>query len=763
MIGERKTVRLPRRYLVGLVSLLGLAVFVVGSGAVTTVAACAVASPVNHLADSNFEVDAIIPPPANAKKNTLPTGGANLKKNGGTGCIDWGVVADSKQPDATTGSNDNSFGQGTSENDAVPTIVSDSIPPNKSDLLNFGVYEELAGTRTFVALYWARINSPSGTTNMDFELNQNSCDPSKPPTATPPGNLCSSNGVTPVRRSGDKLLIFNLSSGGTAVDILIRTWDGSAWVGETALNSTQALGSINYDALSTAADNDGLGVLDSLTFGEVVVDFQALLGSNQTCGSFGSVYLKSRSSDSFSAEMKDFIAPKPVTLTNCTAISTSATTTTPVGNSISDTATLTNANSPTGGATFKLYSDASCTTLVTTLTGSNWSGSGGTYTSTATYPSPAVGTYYWIASYAGDVNNSSATGKCGDAGEQSDVTKRSPTIGTTPSAGGKVGVVVLNDTATLSGAFNPTGSVTFKLFDPSQTCPTDTPVFTQTVALTGASATTTLGPTANKAGTWRWVASWPGDANNNGPVTSGCTEEEVTVTKATPTLSTTPNPTSGTVGVTALNDSATLSGGFSPTGSIVFSLWDPDQTCGTGTPRFSVSVALTANSATTTTGPVADKVGTWRWTASYAGDANNDPASSPCTAELVTIAKAPSTISTAQTVYPNDSATVGGTTGAVTFELYGPFADAASVVCSGTAKFSQTVAQSNGAAQTTNYPGASGVTAYGVVDGANSTEGWYGWRVTAAEDATHEGRRSACNEKVNITITDYAGTGVKFP
>ena len=64
------------------------------------------------------------------------------------------------------------------------------------------------------------------------------------------------------------------------------------------LNATgKAIGSINYDALPTAADNDGLDVLSSLTFGEVLVDFQALLGSSQSCGSFGSVYLKSRSSD----------------------------------------------------------------------------------------------------------------------------------------------------------------------------------------------------------------------------------------------------------------------------------------------------------------------------------------------------------------------------------------------------------------------------------------------------------------------------------
>jgi hypothetical protein len=110
-------------------------------------------------------------------------------------------------------------------------------------------------------------------------------------------------------------------------------------------------------------------------------------------------------------------------------------------------------------------------------------------------------------------------------------------------------------------------------------------------------------------------------------------------------------------------------------------------------------------------------------------------------------------------VYPNDSATTTGTTGDVTFELFGPFADAGSVVCTGTAKFTQTVSQTSHVANTTNYPGAS-VTAYGVVDGAAS-EGWYGWQATAAANATNEGRRSSCDEKVNIQITDYAGTGVK--
>ena len=736
----------PRVYVFALVGLLALCALFVASGT-AVIQACATQ---DTLSGSDFEIDKIVPPPSGAKRNELPTGGANLKLNGSGTCIDWGSVSDSKQPDGTTGSNDNAFGQGTSENDAVPTVVTDSIPPNKSDLLNFGVYEERAATKTFVALYWARINSPSGTTNMDFELNQNSCDSSKPPATTPPGNVCSANGITPARLSGDKLVIFNLSSGGTVVDILLRTWDGSAWVGETQLNTSgKAIGSINYDALGTTADNDGLGVLSPLTFGEVVVDFQALLGSNQACGSFGSVYLKSRSSDSFNAEMKDFIAPKPVTLTNCTAISTSATASVPVGSSISDTATLTNASSPTGNAVFKLYSDATCQTLVTTINGSAWSGGNGTFTSTATYATPAVGTYYWIASYAGDANNSSATGTCGDTGETSEVTKRNPTLGTTPSPStGTVGVTALNDSATLSGAYNPTGSIVFSLWDPDQTCGTGQPAFTVTVPLTGNTATTTTGPTATKAGTWRWTATYAGDANNNA-ASSGCEAELVTIAKQSPTLSTTPNPTSGVVGVAVLNDSATLTGGANPTGSIVFSLWDPDQTCGTGQPAFTATVPLTGNTATTTTGPTANKVGTWRWTAAYAGDANNEAASSGCEAELVTIDKAPSTISTTQSYLPNDTATIGGGGGGtVDFKLYGPFTDAQlpTAQCTGTP-----VVTVNGAAVSSGTASTNNTTQ------SISASGWYLWLVVYSGDPTHEGATSACgDERFKLTVDNNA-------
>src|SRR5207247_1354410 len=101
-----------------------------------------------------------------------------------------------------------------------------------------------------------------------------------------------------------------------------------------------------------------------------------------------------------------------------------------------------------------------------------------------------------------------------------------------------------------------------------------------------------------------------------------------------------------TVGVT-LNDAATLSGGSSPTGSITFTLYDPDQATCTGTPRFTQTVTVTGNGTYSTAGGFGkDKPGTWRWTASYSGDSSNNPASTGCNDEQVAIGKATPALTT---------------------------------------------------------------------------------------------------------------------
>ncbi len=67
---------------------------------------------------------------------------------------------------------DDSFGQGSKEDTVVPTVVDGSIPPNKSDLKNFGVYLEETAGDDFLHMFWHRVQDPTGTTNMDFEFNQ---------------------------------------------------------------------------------------------------------------------------------------------------------------------------------------------------------------------------------------------------------------------------------------------------------------------------------------------------------------------------------------------------------------------------------------------------------------------------------------------------------------------------------------------------------------------------------------------------------------
>src|SRR5262249_34104246 len=78
------------------------------------------------------------------------------------------------------------------------------------------------------------------------------------------------------------------------------------------------------------------------------------------------------------------------------------------------------------------------------------------------------------------------------------------------------------------------------------------------------------------AGVYHWVASYSGDGNNN-PVASGATDEPETVVPAG-SLGTDTSGTGGIGSGNKLNDSATLSGASSPTGTISFFLFLPGVT-----------------------------------------------------------------------------------------------------------------------------------------------------------------------------------------
>src|SRR2546428_8794735 len=55
------------------------------------------------------------------------------------------------------------------------------------------------------------------------------------------------------------------------------------------------------------------------------------------------------------------------------------------------------------------------------------SSANGDYTSSS-YTANVAGTYHWVASYSGDLNNNGTTTACDDASEQVTVTKASPAI-----------------------------------------------------------------------------------------------------------------------------------------------------------------------------------------------------------------------------------------------------------------------------------------------------------------------------------------------
>jgi hypothetical protein len=92
---------------------------------------------------------------------------------------------------------------------------------------------------------------------------------------------------------------------------------------------------------------------------------------------------------------------------------------------------------------------------------------------------------------------------------------------------------------------------------------------------------------------------------------------------ALPTLTTVPKPASATVGTT-LNDTAALAGGSSPTGTITFKLYDPNNVV-----AHTETISVTGGNGTysTSTGHVAGVAGTWHWKTLYSGDANNKPVS----------------------------------------------------------------------------------------------------------------------------------------
>lgn len=314
-----------RRWLIGLTMLVAVGALLLVAGAMGTLLPGSSFDTSNGSLTSTTNHDWNPPgKPAGNVGPVQPIACGTAFPSTGTNCaLDW-----------VNSSADNAFGQGTKEDTTTPTIVTGTIPPNKDDLTRFYINQETGSNGDqFLYLAWQRTKT-LGSAHMDFELNQ----------AAQP-DMTGAGQVTLNRTAGDVLIDFDFGGSGPVV-LSYHTWLATGtnastqceasnsfpcWSAGTPLSAGIAIASINHTNVNDynpPVPAAGFNVLPgstsangtvSSTFGEAGIDLQAAgIFPKTTCEHFGDAWLKSRSSgSSFSSEMKDFIAPLPVNISNC--------------------------------------------------------------------------------------------------------------------------------------------------------------------------------------------------------------------------------------------------------------------------------------------------------------------------------------------------------------------------------------------------------------------------------------------------------------
>lgn len=302
-----------------------------------------------------------------------------------------------------------------------------------------------------------------------------------------------------------------------------------------------------------------------------------------------------------------------------------------IGSSVSAGATLAGGLDPTGSITFDLFGpdDATCSGDPAYTSGPVAVNGDGAYPSPGFTPVPA-GTYRWIATYSGDSNLGSVSTSCGAAGTVSTIGRMLPSLAVGSAAGGTVGDAASIE-ATLAAGYNPTGSITFRLFGPDDATCSGSPAFSSDpVAVHGDGVHSSPEFTPDTAGTYHWVASYSGDGNNDSASTA-CDGggSSSTFTKVKPTLAA-GGARSGPLGV-SITANAALTAGFSPSGTATFDVFGPDDAACSGAPVFSSEpVPVGGNGTIPSPGFTPIAAGSYRWVVTYGGDANNDAVSTAC-------------------------------------------------------------------------------------------------------------------------------------
>ena len=486
---------------------------------------------------------------------------ANLNvDHGGTGCTDWngfspvtwgGPAAPYQQATKSAppfnflgiqdaiGSNDTTYKDGTKQNDTCPTVLQNGSTPNKDDLARLYFAGERINNHPYLFLAWVR--APQNTVNSDlhvaFEFNQST---------TP----CANSSLV-LRTTGDLLVGYDFQSSG--VTITLSIWDSSLNSGKGGWGPAT---DITSSGAAEGAANTGGGVTDAIKppnaanpgtdeFGEAGIDIGALIppGNGRPCETFGTVSGATRTSgESTSANMEDLVGPAPIDISNCASpsISTLLSNQGPIaiGGSVNDSSTLTGATADAGGtvkyAFYSSLSDCNAGTFATpggTSLGTKTVTAGVVPNSDSTGAINAAGTYYFRAFYSGDGNNNAASSACAD--EALVVNPNAPSISTLLSKStGSVGDSV-HDSATINGATaDAGGTINYAVYSDNECSNLVADLTPADNTVVDGVAPDSLSHTFNSAGTFYFQATYSGDNNNTGPVSSPCESEQLVINAA---------------------------------------------------------------------------------------------------------------------------------------------------------------------------------------------------------------------------------------
>ena len=256
-------------------------------------------------------VAAALPAGANLAGSTFESNDGNMVCCT-TGTHDWANASSlglHVGQDLINSQNDNAFGQGTKENDLTPTVVLGSIPNSKADIAQFAVaHEQLASGDILLYLAWTRA-SQSGTTNFDFELNA----------AAQTSNFATQGQKTLIRTVGDALVSFDFQGGAQKPTLTLHRWQANnTWDAGTVLGSAVADGQVNSGTIPNVFGQPSS--LPVAQFGEMAINLKLAGIQTSGCENLATAFLKSRSSNSFSSEVKDFAGPIATGVNTCNTL-----------------------------------------------------------------------------------------------------------------------------------------------------------------------------------------------------------------------------------------------------------------------------------------------------------------------------------------------------------------------------------------------------------------------------------------------------------